>query len=94
MVYVLVRFTVENVEKWKGVFTEAAALRKKYGSKGVRAFSQPDKPNELLILGEYEDVQRARELFQSDEFREATKRAGVQGPPEVTMLNEVVQLPS
>jgi len=94
MAYVLVRFTVENIEKWKGVFAEAAALRKNYGSKGVRAFNQVDKPNEILILGEYEDVQKARELFRSDEFREATKRAGVQGPPEVTMLNEVIQLPS
>lgn len=94
MVYVLVRFTVEDVEKWKSVFSEAATLRKNYGSRGVRAFNQMDKPNEIVIIGEYEDVERARQLFQSLEFRDATKRAGVQGPPEVTILNEVIQLPA
>ena len=92
MVHVLVRFTVEDVETWKGVFTEAATLRKNYGSKGVRAYSQVDKPNEIVIVGEYEDVEKARQLFQSQEFRDATKLAGVQGPPEVTILKELLQL--
>ena len=92
MIYVLVRFSVENLAKWKQVFEEAAELRKNFGSKGVRAFSKADSPNEVIILGEYEDMERARQLFQSQEFRDATKRAGVMGPPDVTFLNEVVKL--
>ena len=94
MTYVLVRFTVEDLAKWKLVFEEAAELRKNYGSKGVRAFSKADNPSEVVILGEYDDVEKARQLFQSQEFREATKRAGVMGPPDVTFLNEVVDLPA
>jgi len=94
MVYVLVRFTVEDVEKWKGVFSEAATLRKNFGSMGVHAFSKADSPNEVVILGEYADKEKAMQRFQSQEFRDATKRAGVQGPPEVTILNEVIQLPA
>jgi len=92
MTYVLVRLTVEDLAKWKPVFEEAAALRKSFGSKGVRAFSKADSPNEVLILGEYESREKALQLFQSQEFRDATKRAGVKGPPEVTFLNEVVNL--
>lgn len=94
MTYVLVQFTVEDLEKWKLVFTEAASLRKNFGSIGVRAFSKADTPNEVVILGEYEDVEKARQLFQSQEFREATKRAGVMGAPDVSFLNEVLTLPS
>ena len=94
MIYVLVRLTVEDLAKWKPVFEEAADLRKNFGSNGVRAFSKADNPNEVVILGEYEDLERARQLFQSQEFREATKRAGVMGPPDVTFLNEVLTLPS
>jgi len=94
MTYVLVRFAVEDLEKWKLVFTEAASLRKNFGSRGVRAFSKADTPNEVVILGEYEDVEKARQLFQSQEFREATKRAGVMGAPDVSFLNEVLTLPS
>jgi uncharacterized protein (DUF1330 family) len=94
MTYVLVRLSVEDLARWKPVFEEAAELRKNFGSKGVRAFSKADNPNEVVILGEYEDVEKARQLFQSQEFREATKRAGVIGPPDVSFLNEVLTLPS
>lgn len=92
MIHVLVRFTVEDLAKWKSVFEEAAALRKNFGSMGVRAFSKADSPNEVTILGEYADKEKAMQMFQSQEFREATARAGVKGPPEVTFLNEVVKL--
>jgi len=92
MTYVLVRFTVEDLGKWKPVIEEEDGLRLRFGYRGVRAFSKADSPNEVLILGEYEDAEKARQLFQSHEFREATKRAGVVGPPEVTFLDEVVKL--
>ena len=94
MTYVLVRFTVEDLAKWKPVFEEASALRKSFGSNGVRAFSKSDSPNEVVILAEYDDREKASQMFQSQEFREATKRAGVMGPPEVSFLDEVVNLPA
>ncbi|HJS18802.1 MAG TPA: hypothetical protein VJ785_08635 [Anaerolineales bacterium] len=93
MTHVLVRLTVEDVAKWKPVFEEAAALRKSFSSMGVRAYSKADRPNEILILGEYADRERAMQLFQSQEFRESTQRAGVKDPPDVTYLDEVVNLP-
>ena len=92
MTYVLVRFTVEDLAKWMPVFEEAGTLRRNFGSMGVRAFSKTDSPNEVVILGEYADIEKARQMFQSQEFREATARAGVQGRPDVTFLNEVIQL--
>ena len=94
MTYVLVRFSVEDLGKWKPVFEEAAELRKNFGSMGVRAFSKADSPNEVVILAEYEDREKANQMFQSQEFRDATKRAGVMGPPEVNFLDEVVNLPA
>jgi quinol monooxygenase YgiN len=94
MTYVLVRFTVEDLAKWKPVFEEAASLRKNFGSMGVRAFSKADSPNEVAILGEYADKEKAMQMFQSQEFREATQRAGVKGAPDVTFLDEVVNLPA
>jgi len=92
MTYVLVRFTVEDLAKWKPVFEEAAALRKSFGSMGVRAFSKADNSNEVVILGEYESREKAQQMFQSQEFRDATKRGGVVSPPDVTFLDAVVDL--
>lgn len=94
MSYVIVRITFEDFAKWKAVFDEAATLRKSFGSKGVRVFRNVDKSDEVMILGEYESLEKARQLFQSQEFREATKRAGVSGPPEVSYLDQVDELPA
>ncbi|GJQ35496.1 MAG: hypothetical protein JETCAE01_15060 [Anaerolineaceae bacterium] len=94
MTYVLVRFTVEDLDKWKSVFEEAASLRKSFGSTGVRAFSKSGNPNEVVILGNYSDKEKAMQMFQSQEFRERTQSAGVKGPPEVTFLEEVLNLPA
>lgn len=90
--HVLVRFTVQDLAKWKPVFEDAATLRGSYGSKGVRAYSKAENPNEVIILGEYESREKAQQLFQSQEFRDATKRAGVISPPDVTFLDAVVDL--
>ena len=94
MTHVLVRFTVEDLAKWKPVFEEAASLRKSFGSMGVHAFSKADNPNEVVIVAQYEDRAKAQQMFQSQEFREATKRGGVMGAPEVTFLDQVVDLPA
>lgn len=92
MIYVLVRFNVEDLDKWKAVFEEAATLRKNFGSMGVRAFHKTDSVNEIVVIGEYADKAKAMQMFQSQEFREATARAGVKGPPEVTLMDEVLNL--
>jgi hypothetical protein len=92
MPHTLIRVTFEDYDKWKAVFDEAAALRRAYSSKGVRVFRVANKPNEVVILAEYAEVEKARQLFQSKEFREATHRAGVSGPPEVSFLDEAYQL--
>jgi quinol monooxygenase YgiN len=94
MTYVLVRVTFEEFEIWKAGFTAASSLRQEYGSQGVTAFRSPDKPNQVTILGAYEDLARAQQLFQSQEFRDATKRAGVTSPPEVSFVEQVLQLPT
>ena len=94
MPHTLVRIQIEDFEKWELVFKDSSALRKAYGSKGVRVFRNVEKPNEVVLVAEYEDAQRARQLFQSQEFREATRKAGVIGPPEVTLLDEAFQLPA
>jgi heme-degrading monooxygenase HmoA len=94
MLHVIVRVAFQDYEKWKPVFDEAGSLRKAYGSKGVRIFRNMEKANEALIFGEYEDLEKVRQLFQSQEFREATRRAGVSGPPEVIFLEQVDELPA
>ena len=92
MTYILVHLGIENLAKWKPVLEEISALRKNFGSLGGRAFSKADNPNEVLVLGEYESREKAMRMIQSQEFREATARAGVKGQPDAIFLNKVVKL--
>lgn len=94
MPFILVRANFRDFATWKAAFDEVAALRRSYGSKGVAVYRNADRSNEVVILGEYEDLEKARQLFQSPEFREATQRGGVTSPPEVTFLDEVDRLPA
>jgi len=66
MPYTLVRLTVQDYAKWRPVFDEAATLRKAYGSKGVRVYRGVDKPNEIVVVAEYEDLAKARQLLPCD----------------------------
>ena len=94
MAFVLIRFTVEDFEKWKSVFEEAATMRKTAGSKGVRAFTKVDSSNEVTILAEYANLETARQFFQSPELRAAQQSAGLKAPPELSFLDEKFSLPT
>ncbi len=92
MITVQVRITVEDLAKWKPVFEKAAELRARFGSKGSHAFSKDGSPNEIFILTTFEDKDKAQQMYQSQELRDAMKEAGVKGPPELTFLNEITEL--
>jgi heme-degrading monooxygenase HmoA len=92
--FVIVRVTFKDYAEWRKVFEEAGSLRKASGSKGVRVLRDANKPNEAVIFGEYEDLERARQFFQSPEFRQATQRAGLTAPPQVEFLEDAGQLPA
>ncbi|HNC09779.1 MAG TPA: hypothetical protein PLX14_13795 [Anaerolineales bacterium] len=94
MIFALVQFTVENIDIWKPVFIEAATLRKSFGSTSARAFSKTDGKNEISVLLSFESREKAMQMFQSQEFREVTKRGGMVAPPTVTFLDEVASLGS
>ena len=79
--------------KWKQVFDEHGATRKKSGSKGGRLFRNADNPNELIVLFEWDDLKNARQLAQSEELKKAMERAGVSDKPDLFFLEEIEKLP-
>src|SRR5215211_7845845 len=83
MPYVLVRHKVEDYERWKPGFEEHGATRKESGSKGVRLFRNADDPNETVIITEWDDLEKARQFAQSDDFLPRRSRNGsrVKGTP-------------
>jgi len=87
MPYLLVHHQVEDYAKWKAAFDEHASTRASFGSKGGLVLQSADDPNEVVILMETDDLQKARDFTQSDDLRETMQQAGVQGPPHIHFLN-------
>ncbi len=89
MPYTLLRHKVEDYERWKPVFDEHVPTFKQSGSKGGRLFRNADDPNETVILLEWDDIEKARQFYRSDDLRETMQRAGVAEQPDIYFLEEV-----
>jgi heme-degrading monooxygenase HmoA len=92
MAYLLVRHKVEDYAKWKPIFDEHGKARKAGGSKGGYLFRNANDPSELIILFEWDSLDKAQQFAQSDDLREAMQRAGVMDRPDVYFLEQVERL--
>ena len=90
----LIRHKVEDYAGWKAVFDEHAATRRANGSQGGRLFRDAADPDEILVLLEWDDVERARLFADSDDLREPMGRAGVTDRPDIWVLEDVDHLPA
>jgi len=93
MPYLLVRHRVENFETWKPIFDEHGATRGEHGGKGGYLFRSAEDPNEIVLLLEWEDLEKARRFAQSEDLREAMQRAGVADRPDIYFLEELEKVP-
>ncbi len=93
MPYLLVRHKVADYLKWKPVFDEHGATRQASGSRGGQLFRNGNDPNELVILFEWDDLEKARQFAQSEDLRQAMQRAGVADQPDIYFLEAVEHVP-
>ena len=84
----LIRHTVQDYSDWKAVFDEQEDLRRANGSQGGRLFRSTES-GEVLVLLEWDDLERARFFADSDDLREAMTRAGVTDRPDIWFLEDV-----
>lgn len=92
MPVMLIRHNVADYGSWKPVFDEHGMTRRANGSRGGRIFRSADDPNDVLVLLEWDDLERARLFADSDDLREALERAGVTGQPQIWFLDDVDHL--
>lgn len=89
MQYIVIRHKVEDYDKWKKMYDGEGSRSKAKGSKGARLFHNADDPNELVVLLKWDDLEKARSYVQSEELKEAMRRGGVSGKPDILILEEV-----
>ena len=85
----LIRHKVQDYATWESVFDEHESTRRANGSRGGRLFRSATDPHEVLLLLEWDDLERARLFIDSDDLQEAMMRAGVTDRPDIWFLEEV-----
>ena len=84
----LIRHHVADYLAWKAVFDEHEPARRANGSQGGWLFRSTES-GEVLVLLEWDDLERARLFADSDDLREAMARAGVTDRPDIWFLEDV-----
>jgi len=92
MPYLLVRQKVIDYEQWKSVFDAHSVTRQANGSRGGQLFRNASDPNELVVLLEWDVLEMARQFAQSEEWREAMRRAGVVDHSTIYFLKDGEQV--
>jgi len=89
MPYVIIRHQIDDYDRWKPIFDDHAPTRAEYGSTGYQLLRSAEDPNELCMVFEVRDLERAKELMFADDTREKMQHSGVVGQPSVVFLEEI-----
>ena len=87
--FLIVTHRVADYRRWKAVFDQSEELRRKYGLSGGWITRDPDDKNELTVIVFSEDLSRAKEFMDLPQLREWMNLGGVEGEPEIRMVEEV-----
>lgn len=84
MVYLNVRHTVADYEKWRPFFDEDEARRRAAGATGVnQVYRDVDDANTVTLVMEWDNAENARKFMDDPALREVMQKAGVVGMPAV-----------
>jgi len=88
MASMLVQHHVKDFAAWKKVYDSVAVLRQSNGELSDQIFRDVGDPNKLTLLFKWNSVANAQKWAQSPELKAAMEKAGVDGAPVVSILNE------
>lgn len=89
MATLIVKHRVANFESWKQVFDGTQAERAKHGWLDHRVLRDAQDPNVVTIINHVKDHAGAKAYGASPALREAMQKGGIQGAPDITLLDDV-----
>ena len=87
MTTVLIKHPVEDYDRWKTAFDAFHDYRKTGGETRYQIYRPVDDPTNIVILFEWDSVDNAKTFLDLTELKEAMQRAGVSGPPDITIMD-------
>lgn len=89
MARVIVQHHVADYDRWYPVFTEHGDVRRQHGATGHSINREAADPNSLVIVSEFATLAGARAFTQDPSLPAAMERGGVDGRPQVWIVDEV-----
>jgi len=88
MAEVIVQHRVVDFDSWLAVFTEHEAVRRQHGATGHSVNRSVADPNALVIVNDFTTLEGARAFSQDPSLPAAMERGGVDGAPQVWIVEE------
>jgi hypothetical protein len=82
----IVRHPVADYAKWRPVYDGNEDKRQAAGLTNGRIFQVDGNPNEVVILLDAADLEKAKTFASSEDLRAGMMKAGVTGKPEILFL--------
>lgn len=89
MATVIVTHRVSDYDRWRPAFDQDAPQRKKAKLTSWTVHRDHADPNLLTIIMKTNDLDAAKRFADSPELRDVMQSAGVEGPPDIKMLDDV-----
>ena len=86
MVHVYIKHEIESYEKWKPAFDAVHEMRKAAGEQESQLFHLEGKPNMLIALVSWDNLENAKAFFNNPKLHAIMQEAGVIGKPEIEYL--------
>lgn len=80
MKYVLIIHEVEDYQKWKQIFDDAAAIRKEAGEISYQLLKFELDAHQIVHFSVWVSLENAKMFFESDKLVQIRKDAGVKAP--------------
>lgn len=85
---VIVQHHVADYDRWFPVFTEHEAVRREHGATGHSVNRTVADPNEIVIVNDFGSLEGAQAFTQDPSLPDAMRRGGVDGAPQVWIVDE------
>ena len=85
--FLVIRHKVKDFAAWKKAYDLHQPSRQQAGLTERHLLRGADDPNQVIMLFEARDLQKAREFIASPDLRDAMARAGVADKPDLYFLN-------
>jgi quinol monooxygenase YgiN len=89
MATMLIQHHVKDFAAWKKVYDSLKELRASNGELSDQLYRDAGDPNKLTLVFKWSSLASAQKWAQSPDLQAAMEKAGVDGAPVVSFLNEV-----